>query len=80
MAAHHVPGRIVGNLWYTVTTLSNAMVEQQAMSIAKATAVENHYLSVLQSLETARPGTSLAPLLGARAPTAQLPHGTPFSP
>ena len=50
------------------------------MSIAKATAVENHYLSVLQSLETARPGTSLAPLLGARAPTAQLPHGTPFSP
>jgi hypothetical protein len=79
MVAQGVPQtQIEGNLWYTVTSLTNAMTQQHLLSRAAATATVNQYLQALQRLQTAPPGTSLAPLLTAQAPPVQLPHATSF--
>ena len=69
----------MANMRYAVTSLTFAGNVPHYISSAEASSTWKHYQSLLTTLLTAKPKTSLAPLLDASGLTVQLPHATPFS-
>ena len=70
---------LMANLRYAVTSLTFAANVPRYISSAEANSTWKHYQSLLTTLLTAGPKTSLAPLLDPSGLTVQLPHATPFS-